>query len=592
MDVENQKKIYLVQILIIVLMVLSPIFGGNDAVAEGKLFPSWQKKGNGILEGAVKAVAIDPFDASIIYAGTNKAVYLSIDGGEEFRSILNFQGEDNETQQIFIVKDQPDTIFVVTHFAVYGSIDAGHHWQKIFTSTQSREEYCYGILPFKNILYLATSRGIVQKTTAESTWRMSSENLLKDPVYHMVQDDQNIYFTTQRTVIRLNKETNAYDQIFSLHNIPVSSDEPTDALKPKGIQDIVVYDLPRFSGGRLPKFESTDFLPRSSNKDMSYVVLATEQGIYFTPNKGVKWYRVNQDQGVLSSVSAMIMFKPNCVDPLQPKCSETSLECLNLAISTNKGVHFFSHNRWIPVYRGMETNEVNGLVIDEFFNMWASTDRGMFCMHGQDVSSFIQSMNKTPKIDALSSRSKQLLLEDFNEVFACEPNVEEVHNMAIEYAEVHPRKIQQWRTALKRKALFPSISIGLDQARNKTLSDSVYGSYSSGGQHYIAPDDKTFYDNFGWDVSLSWDLGDVVWNSEETSIDSRSKMMVELRQDIIEQITRLYFERRRLQWEMLMETTTDAHLNVDRQMRVAELTALIDGYTGGDFSKGIKKEEN
>ena len=129
----------------------------------------------------------------------------------------------------------------------------------------------------------------------------------------------------------------------------------------------------------------------------------------------------------------------------------------------------------------------------------------------------------------------------------------------------------------------------MDGDQNRTVSDSIYGSYTSGGQHYLAPDDKTFYSNFGWGVSLSWDLADIVWSTDQTSIDSRSKLMVELREDILDQVTRLYFERRRVQVDLLAAVSLmpDPRWAMDKQLRVDELTAMIDALTDGEFTKCI-----
>jgi hypothetical protein len=61
--------------------------------------------------------------------------------------------------------------------------------------------------------------------------------------------------------------------------------------------------------------------------------------------------------------------------------------------------------------------------------------------------------------------------------------------------------------------------------------------------------------------------------------------MVELRNDIIDEITRLYFERRRIQVELLQNPPKDLTKRVDKELRVEELTANIDGMTGGYFSR-------
>jgi len=53
------------------------------------------------------------------------------------------------------------------------------------------------------------------------------------------------------------------------------------------------------------------------------------------------------------------------------------------------------------------------------------------------------------------------------------------------------------------------------------------------------------------DVGASWHLSDFIWSSNQTSIDSREKLMVELRNDLAAEANRIYFERRRLQMESM-----------------------------------------
>jgi len=222
----------------------------------------------------------------------------------------------------------------------------------------------------------------------------------------------------------------------------------------------------------------------------------------------------------------------------------------------------------------LESSRINQLAVIEQEGLYAATDAGVFFR---------------PVKKALSPENLPML--DYREIlnnFSNEPSIRDVQKIAIDYAEVHPSKIRDWRAAAQKRAWLPSLSIGVDGDKNLTLGDSVWGSYSSGGQLFIGPDDKTFYNNFSWDVSLSWDLADLIWSSDQTSIDSRSKLMVELREDILDQVTRLYFERRRLQVELAALQNPDAQTILDKNMRIDELTALIDGLTGGEFSRRIK----
>ena len=49
----------------------------------------------------------------------------------------------------------------------------------------------------------------------------------------------------------------------------------------------------------------------------------------------------------------------------------------------------------------------------------------------------------------------------------------------------------------------------------------------------------------------------------------------------------LYYVRRRLQIEQLLNPPTSIQARISAQLRLEELTGLLDAYTGGFFSKSI-----
>ena len=132
-------------------------------------------------------------------------------------------------------------------------------------------------------------------------------------------------------------------------------------------------------------------------------------------------------------------------------------------------------------------------------------------------------------------------------------------------------------------ALLPKVNIGIDRG-----SSDTYEIYTSSTTSYWmdGPQDDTE----GWDLNLTWDLGDLVWNPLQTSIDVRSKLMVQLRDDIVDEVNRAYFERRRLQVELLMEPPANVQTLLKKRLRIQELTASLDGLTGGDFSQAMQEE--
>jgi len=164
-----------------------------------------------------------------------------------------------------------------------------------------------------------------------------------------------------------------------------------------------------------------------------------------------------------------------------------------------------------------------------------------------------------------------------------EPTICELQRAAIKYAEVEPNKILNWRRQAALKAFMPEVSVGYDTDTYRTIDAYNYGGKTT---YAVGPDDGAK----GWDVSASWDLGDLIYNDDQTSIDSRSKLMVQLRNDVLDQLNAAYFERKKLQKQLdkLPDKTSEAYL--EREIKVEELTATIDGLTGGYLSRRMGKE--
>ena len=60
-----------------------------------------------------------------------------------------------------------------------------------------------------------------------------------------------------------------------------------------------------------------------------------------------------------------------------------------------------------------------------------------------------------------------------------------------------------------------------------------------------------------------------------------------LREKVLGEVTRLYFERRRLQVDVLLNPKVDLAGQVKDELRLRELTANLDAYTGGRFSAAV-----
>ncbi len=192
----------------------------------------------------------------------------------------------------------------------------------------------------------------------------------------------------------------------------------------------------------------------------------------------------------------------------------------------------------------------------------------------------------TVTVDVKPSEGKKATVKDVLEYFADEPTIQEVQAAAVKYAQVHPDKIRKWRKRARYKAWLPEVSVDIEEERDRAVR--WYRSASGTGEpgyHEMGP--HTF--DRKWSAGLDWDLSDLVWNREQYDIEYRSQQMVNLRNDVLDEVTRTYFERRRLQIELLLSPPEDMKERMEQELRIQELAGYIDAYTGGYFSRKLKE---
>jgi hypothetical protein len=68
---------------------------------------------------------------------------------------------------------------------------------------------------------------------------------------------------------------------------------------------------------------------------------------------------------------------------------------------------------------------------------------------------------------------------------------------------------------------------------------------------------------------------------------SEAQDIVKLRDKVLGEVTRLYFDRRRLQIDGLLNPPNDLRAQIDDELRLMEFTAQLDALTGGAFSAAV-----
>jgi hypothetical protein len=147
-----------------------------------------------------------------------------------------------------------------------------------------------------------------------------------------------------------------------------------------------------------------------------------------------------------------------------------------------------------------------------------------------------------------------------------------------------PEKIKNWRRESKMSAIIPKVSVGID--RNTTdLWHWESGSSTKSGDDVLVPGQ----DSVDWGATVSWELGNLIWNDDQTNIDVRSRLMVQLRNDILDDLRRVYYERKRLQFELISNPPKDINTKFEKELRLQELTQAVDDLTGNYFSEHTRR---
>jgi len=160
--------------------------------------------------------------------------------------------------------------------------------------------------------------------------------------------------------------------------------------------------------------------------------------------------------------------------------------------------------------------------------------------------------------------------------FRHEPCIRRVQRAAIGRANVSAGLARRWLRRVRRAAWLPSLQLGAGAhvRRDKGLDQKAGTAdlFQEGAANQIT-----------YEIKLSWDLPRLIFDPNELKVIREAQRIAELRDQIVAQVTRLYFERRRLQLLEVLRPVLTPRAALRRQLRIAELTALLNSLTGGLF---------
>jgi len=477
-----------------------------------------------------QVVQVYPQDSKIIFAGIPGNIIKTTDAGKSWRNVLSIWSGARNINAIAFNQVNANILYAATDNGLYRSKDLGRHWERIFRGVSNLENQCTSVLDADNILFVGTRAGLFISRDGGRTWYKENGRIGSNAILNInvnLKPLGTIYLAAKSGIFKSLDIGNTWELIFA-------------------------PNLSRIDASELPLDKNEDESEKGSDiryvlagKNTDLVYFSCAKGIYKSSDQGKTWGKLSE-YGLIDRDVKMFYL----------------LEDGQILALTNSEVFIYQDEHWTEVSFGL-TGNLNYLVLDYQGNIYTAGQKGIFKARLKNLSTF----------------KRQELIYDY---LKHEPKIRAVQEAAIRFAEVSPDKISQWRKYAALKAVLPKLSLGA--GRNTT---DLW--HWEGGSTINANDDilRKGQDSIDWDVSLSWDLSDLIWNDVQTSIDVRSKLMVELRNDVLDQVNKLYFERLRVKLELDNLAIEDRKKRFDKELKVEELTASLDSLTAGYYSEQL-----
>jgi hypothetical protein len=174
------------------------------------------------------------------------------------------------------------------------------------------------------------------------------------------------------------------------------------------------------------------------------------------------------------------------------------------------------------------------------------------------------------------------------QIIKAEPTIRDVQKTAVRHYQLEPSRIHGLARNARLKGLIPNVSASFSNEignRFTNTKDGLFPILPSPGEN----PNPNFYkervaessDQLTWSVSASWDLDRLVFAAE--ALDAKS--LTGLEENLVREVTTLFFSRRRILASLILSPPDDDEEFFYELMRLDEITATLDSFTGGMFGK-------
>lgn len=494
----------------------------------------------------VKSIGI--YDG-LIFAGTKDGIYRSVDGGSSFQDFgsealkKDFNG-NSEINWIDIDKKN-ERIYIATSFGTYYSSVWESNWEEIFEGLKTEATDINSLTRVDNNLYLSTNDGLWICEINSNSCNRFNQGIEADletgspiPSY-LLNTENGLILAASNGVYHFSQTNKIWEK------------------KESGIK----------------------FLPDGSlegkhlfNDNKGNIYLACGTGLYRSKDKDLNWENIsNGIEGDNDGFLKVYYITQN----------EDSI-CAGAA----SGAYCFDEEHWINISFGIKTKQGNKNVYWLSFynsNIYAATDEGLYI-----------------KKHSVQEPDSKVLLKgqvetDFAYLEKLEPSVVEVQKQALKFASLPTSgDYKRYRLLARIRNLVPRFVLDL----NTTGTSTNFLQNEKGISTDIALDnsfDAEKISRFERDgrsfkqVSLLWNTNDFIYDDEINDLLNHARLTANIRENLLDDVTRIYYQRRKLQLDTLLSPPSNVSDNLNNKIKIAELTGQLDSRTGGWFTKEIKR---
>jgi hypothetical protein len=166
-----------------------------------------------------------------------------------------------------------------------------------------------------------------------------------------------------------------------------------------------------------------------------------------------------------------------------------------------------------------------------------------------------------------------------------EPGIDLVHRAVLAYLRLGPMRMDGLYQGASRRGWLPIVAVHGGLARDTNRAKTWDEAISGGSLWQLVDRDRDRTDDYDVGLTVSWDLGDIAYEPELIDVSREAREVIELRDDVLDETTQLYFERRRVLAELAALAEPHGAEALRLRLRADELAAGIDAWTGGWFAR-------